>query len=59
MLILEIYTVGMVIAFILAIILFINEPESNELQSEMVAPIALLSWVSVILIIWKYFIKKH
>lgn len=59
MLILEIYTIGMVIAFILAIYLFMKEPNNNKLQMDMAAPIALMSWISVGLIIWKYFIKKY
>lgn len=59
MLILEIYTIGMVIAFILAIYLFMKEPNNSKLQMDMAAPIALMSWISVGLIVWKYFIKKY
>ena len=59
-----IYLTGMIIALILAILLLYMEKNNNP-QYGMIAPIAMLSWISVIMIVWKlgpklynYYLKK-
>ena len=52
--ILTIYFVGVIIATILGSILLFKEKDTKDLQPGMMACIALMSWVSVILILWKY-----
>ena len=57
MCILYFYIVGVIIAFIMAMILLIKEEKKTKkdktLQHGMVAPIAILSWISVYLMFFK------
>lgn len=48
------YIIGVLIAFILGCILIYKEKNEENLQYGMIAPLALLSWISVILILWKF-----
>lgn len=48
------YIIGVLIAFILGCILIYKEKNKENLQYGMIAPLALLSWISVILILWKF-----
>ena len=53
----EIYIIGSVIAFILGCILAYVEHKkapNEEQQLGMLAVIALLSWISVVMLLWKY-----
>ena len=52
--ILEIYFIGMIVATILGLILLFKQKNDKDIQPEMIACIALMSWISVILILWKY-----
>ena len=52
--ILEIYFIGMIVATILGSILLFKQRNDRDLQPGMIACIALMSWISVILILWKY-----
>ena len=47
------YLIGVLIAFILGCRLIYKESNKKNLQYEMIAPLAIMSWVSVILILWK------
>ena len=40
-------------AFILGIILISKEEKKDDLEYGMIAPLMLLSWISVILILWR------
>ena len=57
MCILYFYIIGVIIAFIMAIILLIKEEKDEKdkktLQHGMIAPIAILSWISVYLMFFK------
>ena len=48
-----IYIIGVIIAFILGIILISKEKKKDDLEYGMMAPLMLLSWISVILILWR------
>jgi hypothetical protein len=48
------YMVGVIVAAILGSILLFKEKNDKDLQPGMMACIALMSWISVILILWKY-----
>ena len=48
-----IYIIGVIIAFILGIILISKEEKKDDLEYGMMAPLMLLSWISVILILWR------
>jgi hypothetical protein len=53
----EIYIIGVIIAFILGCILAYVEHKKNpeeEQQLGMLAVIGLMSWVSVVVLLWKY-----
>ena len=52
--ILEIYFIGMIVATILGLILLFKQKNDKDIQPGMIACIALMSWISVILILWKY-----
>jgi len=41
-------------SFILGLILMFKEEDKKNAQYEMIAPMALLSWITVVLILWKY-----
>ena len=47
------YLIGVLIAFILGCRLIHNEKEKIKVQYGMIAPLALMSWISVVLILWK------
>ena len=47
------YTIGTIVALILGLYLLYKEEDKQDLQVGMIAPIALMSWISVILIIRK------
>ena len=49
----EIYFIGLVIAFILGCRLLYKERNKKDIQYDMIAPLTLMSWVSVFLILWK------
>ena len=48
-----IYLIGVIIAFILGIFLIVKEERKDNLEYSMIAPLMLLSWISVILILWR------
>lgn len=48
-----IYIIGVFIAFILGIILYIKEENKEEAQLGFLAPLALMSWLTVFLVFWK------
>jgi len=48
-----IYLIGMILAFILGIILISKEEKKDDLEYGIMAPLVLLSWISVILILYK------
>lgn len=48
-----IYIIGVIIALILGIILISKEEKKDDLEYGMMAPLMLLSWISVILILWR------
>ena len=48
-----IYISGVMMAFILGIILISKEEKKDDLEYGMIAPLMLLSWISVILILWR------
>lgn len=63
MILLIFYNIGAVIAFILGLILLFKEDKEEKengcyLQAGMIAPITLLSWISVMLIIHRFIEKK-
>lgn len=47
------YLIGVLIAFILGCRLIYKEPDKKNLQYGMIVPLTLLSWISVVLILWK------
>ena len=47
------YLIGAVIAFLLGCRLIYNDKEKDKSQYGMIAPLTLLSWISVILVLWK------
>ena len=53
--IIYIYFIGCIIALILGLIIFFKESKENkkELQLEMLCPLVLMSWLSVILVVIK------
>ena len=53
MIVMSIYIIGSIIAIILGSIILWREPNKENLQVGMLAPMAILSWVSVAIIIWK------
>ena len=48
------YVIGVIVSFILGCILIFKEEDKKNTQYEMIAPMALLSWITVVLILWKY-----
>ena len=52
--ILNIYIIGMIAATVLGSVLLYKHKNEKDLQPGMMAAIALMSWISVILILWKY-----
>ena len=59
------YMIGLIIAFILGLLLVGLEEDKKNLQYGMLAPLALLSWISVGLILYhfrkrliKHYLKK-
>ena len=55
------YIIGAVVALILGLILLIKEERKNEypLQVGMIAPLTLISWISVMLIIYRFIKDKN
>lgn len=51
--ILYFYTIGCFIALLLGCRLFYKEKDKDNAQIGMIIPLILLSWISVILILWK------
>ena len=51
---LEFYTIGMIIAFLLGCRLYYKEKDKTYSQIGMIAPLTIMSWISVVLIIWKF-----
>lgn len=52
--ILYFYISGAIIALLLGVILLLKEDNGErEIQEGMIGPIAILSWISVFLIVWK------
>ena len=48
------YITGMVVSFILGLIIMIKERKDNpDMQYGMIGAMALLSWITVVLLIWK------
>lgn len=48
------YITGMIVAFILGLVIMIKERKDNpNMQYGMIAAMALLSWITVGLLIWK------
>lgn len=47
------YMIGVLIAFVLGCRLLYNERKRKNLQYGMIIPLALMSWISVFLILWK------
>ena len=54
MILLIIYNIGAIIALILGLILLFKEKDKYYLQVGIIAPMTLLSWITVVLLIWKY-----
>ena len=48
------YMIGVIVAAILGSILLFKEKNDKDLQPGMIGCIALMSWLSVALILWKY-----
>ena len=48
------YVFGMFVAFILSILLYVAQNKGDNSQIGMIAAISILSWISVILILWKF-----
>lgn len=58
------YNIGATIAFILSLILLFKEDKEEKesgyyLQAGMIAPLTLLSWISVMLIIYRFIKDKN
>ena len=51
---LEFYVIGMIIAFLLGCRLYYKEKDKIYSQIGMIAPLTIMSWISVVLIIWKF-----
>ena len=49
----EIYFVGVIVAFLLGCKLLYNIKNKTNIQYGILAPLSLLSWISVVLILWK------
>ena len=47
------YLIGALIAFVLGCKLIYKETDKKNLQYEMIIPLIVLSWISVVLILWK------
>ena len=47
------YMIGVLIAFLLGCRLLYKEKNKKNLQYGMIAPLALMSWISVIIILYK------
>ena len=47
------YMIGVLIAFVLGCRLLYKEKDKKNLQYGMIAPLALMSWLSVAIILWK------
>lgn len=47
------YMIGVLIAFVLGCRLAYNEKDKKDLQYGIIAPLALMSWFSVAIILWK------
>ena len=54
MILLIIYNIGAIIALILGLILLFKEEDKHYLQAGMIAPMTLLSWITIVLLVWKY-----
>ena len=53
MMLFYVYMIGVLIAFILGIVIYITEEDKEDAQIGMLAPMALLSWITVFLILYK------
>lgn len=47
------YVIGIFISFVLGIVIYINEEDKEDSQIGMLAPMALLSWITIFLILHK------
>jgi len=48
-----IYLIGCFIALILGIRLLYKEKDNDEIDTSVIAPLIIMSWISVFLILWK------
>lgn len=48
-----IYLIGCLIALLLGIRLLYKEKNNNEIDTSVIAPLIIMSWISVFLILWK------
>lgn len=47
------YIIGMGLAFIMGVFLYSTQEDKKNSQLGMIAPITLLSWITVIIIVWR------
>lgn len=47
------YLIGCFIALILGLRLLYKEKNNNEINTSVIAPLVIMSWISVFLILWK------
>ena len=48
-----IYLIGMIVAFIICLRLIYKEQNKTNLQYDMIAPCCIMSWIFVVLALWK------
>lgn len=48
-----IYLIGCFIALVLGIRLLYKEKDNDEIDTSVIAPLVIMSWISVFLILWK------
>lgn len=49
----KIYLIGCFIALVLGMRLLYKEKDNDEIDTSVIAPLVIMSWISVILILWK------
>ena len=49
----KIYLIGCFIAFLLGMRLLYKEKDNDEIDTSVIAPLIIMSWISVFLILWK------
>ena len=47
------YLIGCFIALILGLRLLYKEKNNNEINTSVIAPLVIMSWISVFMILWK------